>query len=152
MFQDRRAVMGYCLLDRLPGLHELGKNFTICDHWFSSLPGPTWPNRFFALSGTPADRVLMPEGPLHFRPEEIFVQDQLTIFDRLREAGKSSRIYYYDFPSSLLLNRQRLPENLATWDVTFDELSGIVKPSCISSERPMHRGRIPRWGNTWMQK
>jgi phospholipase C len=29
----------------LPGLHELAQHFTICDHWFSSLPGPTWPNR-----------------------------------------------------------------------------------------------------------
>jgi aspartyl-tRNA(Asn)/glutamyl-tRNA(Gln) amidotransferase subunit A len=41
---------------------------------------------------------------------------------------------------------------LLSWDVTFDELSGIVKPSCISSERPMHRGQIPRWGSTWTQK
>jgi phospholipase C len=109
---DRQFVMGYYLLDRLPALHELAGNFTVCDHWFSSLPGPTWPNRFFALSGTSCGRVLMPEGPLHLRPEEVFVQDQFTIFDRLREAGKPWRIYYYDFPSSLLLNRQRLPENL----------------------------------------
>jgi phospholipase C len=114
---DRQSVMGYYLLDRLPALHELARNFTVCDHWFSSLPGPTWPNRFFALSGTSSGRVLMPEGPLHFRPEEVFVQDQVTIFDRLRERGKSSRIYYYDFPSSLLLNRQRLPENLSGYSL-----------------------------------
>jgi phospholipase C len=111
--QDRQFVMGYYLLDRLPALHELARNFTVCDHWFSSLPGPTWPNRFFALSGTSSGRVLMPEGPLHPRLQEFFVQDQFTIFDRLREAGKPWRIYYYDFPSSLLLNRQRLPENLS---------------------------------------
>jgi phospholipase C len=55
----------------------------------------------------------MPEGPRHPRLEEFFVQDQFTIFDRLREAGKPWHIYYYDFPSSLLLNRQRLPENLS---------------------------------------
>jgi phospholipase C len=110
--EDRQNVMGYYLLDRLPALHELGKNFTVCDRWFSSLPGPTWPNRFFALSGTSSGRVLMPEGPLHFRPQEAFVQDQYTIFDRLDESGRSWRIYYYDFPSSLLLNRQRRPEKL----------------------------------------
>jgi phospholipase C len=114
---DRQSVMSYYLLDWLPALHELARNFTVCDHWFSSLPGPTWPNRFFALSGTSSGRVLMPEGPLHFRPEEVFVQDQFTVFDRLREAGKSWRIYYYDFPSSLLLNRQRLPENLAGYSL-----------------------------------
>jgi phospholipase C len=111
--QDRQYIMGYYPLGRLPALHALGCEFTVCDHWFSSLPGPTWPNRFFALSGTSSGRVLMPEGILHLRPQEEFVQDQVTLFDRLNEAGKSWRIYFYDFPSSLLLNRQRRPENLA---------------------------------------
>jgi phospholipase C len=110
--QDRQYIMSYYLLGRLQALHELGKNFTVCDRWFSSLPGPTWPNRFFALSGTSSGRVLMPEGVQHLRLKEIFVQNQTTLFDRLRESGISSRIYYYDFPSSLLLNRQRLPQNL----------------------------------------
>jgi len=32
--QDRQYVMGYYLLDRLPALHELGRNFTVCDRWF----------------------------------------------------------------------------------------------------------------------
>lgn len=109
---DRQNVMGYYLLGRLPALHELATNFTVCDRWFSSLPGPTWPNRFFALSGTSSGRVLMPEGPLQPRLNELFVQDQVTLFDRLSEAGKSWKVYYYDFPSSLLLNRQRLPQNL----------------------------------------
>jgi phospholipase C len=109
---DRQNIMGYYLLGRLPALHELATNFTVCDHWFSSLPGPTWPNRFFALTGTSSGRVLMPEGPLNPRLNEYFVQDQFTLFDRLTKAGKSWKIYYYDFPSSLLLNRQRLPENL----------------------------------------
>jgi phospholipase C len=109
---DRQNVVGYYLLGRLPALHELAANFTVCDRWFSSLPGPTWPNRFFALSGTSSGRVLMPEGPLQPRLNELFVQDQITLFDRLSEAGKSWKIYYYDFPSSLLLNRQRLPDNL----------------------------------------
>jgi phospholipase C len=54
----------------------------------------------------------MPEGWQHLRLEEMFDQNQYTIFDRLNEAGKRWRIYYYDFPSSLLLNRQRLLENL----------------------------------------
>ena len=110
--EDRQYVMGYYVMDRLPALHELGRNFTVCDHWFSSLPGPTWPNRFFALSGTSSGRVLMPEGISHLRPQEVFVQNQFTLFDRLNDAGKSWKIYYYDFPSSLLLNRQRLPQNL----------------------------------------
>jgi phospholipase C len=122
---DRQNVMGYYLLGRLPALHELATNFTVCDHWFSSLPGPTWPNRFFALSGTSSGRVLMPEGLAHPRFNELFDQNQITLFDQLTEARKSWKIYYYDFPSSLLLNRQRLPDNLKHYsrmDNFFDDV------------------------------
>jgi len=32
---------------QLPIIYQLATQFAICDHWYSSLPGPTWPNRFF---------------------------------------------------------------------------------------------------------
>jgi len=32
---------------QLPVTYTLAKEFAVCDHWFSSLPGPTWPNRYF---------------------------------------------------------------------------------------------------------
>lgn len=38
--------------NRLSALHTLATNFTTCDNWYSSVPGPTWPNRFFVHSGT----------------------------------------------------------------------------------------------------
>lgn len=38
--------------DQLPVLNFLAHQFAVCDRWFSSVPGPTWPNRFFALAGT----------------------------------------------------------------------------------------------------
>lgn len=38
--------------DQLPVLNFLAQQFAVCDRWFSSMPGPTWPNRFFALAGT----------------------------------------------------------------------------------------------------
>ncbi|MBB6250314.1 alkaline phosphatase family protein [Nitrospirillum iridis] len=31
----------------LPVIYGLATSFAICDNWHSSLPGPTWPNRFF---------------------------------------------------------------------------------------------------------
>ncbi len=30
-----------------PAFLDLAEAFVLCDHWRSSLPGPTWPNRFF---------------------------------------------------------------------------------------------------------
>ncbi len=110
---DRQNIMGYYPLWFLPALHTLGANFTVCDRWFSSLPGPTWPNRFFALTGTARGRVLMPEGWRHpALGTALFHEDQDTIFDRLSEKGKTWRVYFYDFPSSLLLVHQRRPENV----------------------------------------
>ena len=32
---------------QLPVLYTLAQQFSICDHWHASMPGPTWPNRFF---------------------------------------------------------------------------------------------------------
>src|SRR6266436_6548778 len=86
----RQQVMSYYPHMYLDALHRAARDFTICDHWFSSLPGPTWPNRFFALSGTASGRVDMPDGIRH--PDLanlIFDQHQTTIFDRLNEAGRS---------------------------------------------------------------
>jgi phospholipase C len=48
--EDRYDIMGYFSLDALPALHTLARNFLVCDHWFSSVPGPTWPNRFSSIA------------------------------------------------------------------------------------------------------
>ena len=122
---DRQEIMDYYPVDFLPGLHSLARDFTVCDRWYSSLPGPTWPNRFFALSGTSNGRILMPaEG---FNAPDLgkyFQQTQDTIFDRLNEAGRRWRVYYCDFPSSWLLLRQLLPQNVVNYrpiDLFFDD-------------------------------
>ncbi len=111
--QDVSYIMGYYPRDFLQALHTLGKNFTVCDRWFSSLPGPTWPNRFFALSGTSSGRVRMPEGIKSPDLAGFFEQDQDTIFDRLNEKNRSWKIYFYDFPCSLLLTHQRSLKNIS---------------------------------------
>lgn len=38
----------------LPVLKALAKNFALCDRWHASLPGPTLPNRLFALAASSA--------------------------------------------------------------------------------------------------
>lgn len=103
--KEQQAIMGFYPLDFLPALHSLAKNYTICDRWFSSLPGPTWPNRFFALTGTTRGMVKMPAGREDLQMVEDQTQD--TIFDRLDERSKTWNIFYYDFPSSVIVTRQR---------------------------------------------
>ena len=111
--QQRQQIMSYYPVGMLPGLHQLASDFTVCDRWFSSLPGPTWANRFFSVSGTASGKVDMPNGPKHPDLKGFFNQTQDTIFDRLHEAQRSWWIYYYDIPCSLVLAKQRQPHQLA---------------------------------------
>jgi phospholipase C len=106
--EDRAEIMKYFADGELPALHALAKNFAVCDRWFSSLPGPTWPNRFFVHSGTSLGRVSMPEGILD---ANLHWYDQTTLYDRLDEKKIDWRVYYGDVPQSLILVHQLEPEN-----------------------------------------
>ncbi len=44
--------MGYYTKTVLPFAYSLAEAFTVCDQWFCSMPGPTYPNRRFLLAGT----------------------------------------------------------------------------------------------------
>jgi phospholipase C len=48
---DPGLVMGYYDGDDLPVYDLLAREFCVCDRWFSSVPGATWPNRMYALTG-----------------------------------------------------------------------------------------------------
>lgn len=37
--------------DEVPVTDFLVRNFAVCDHWFSSIPASTQPNRLMAMSG-----------------------------------------------------------------------------------------------------
>jgi phospholipase C len=112
----RQYVMDYYPRGFLPGLHSLAEDFTICDHWFSSLPGPTWPNRFFALSGTASGRTSMPgDGTHHLDIPGFFQQNQQTIFDRLNDKGIHWKSYFHDVPQSWTMRRPRLPQSVARY-------------------------------------
>jgi phospholipase C len=108
--EERGFIMGYYPAGFLPALHALARDFAVCDRWFASVPGPTYPNRLFALSGTSNGWVTMPGGlglPLTQK------YDQDTLFDRLNEAAVAWKVYFHDFPVSLLLTHQLRPRNAA---------------------------------------
>ncbi|HLJ92988.1 MAG TPA: alkaline phosphatase family protein [Gemmataceae bacterium] len=126
---ELQQIMGYYAPGGLPVLHELARHFTICHRWYSSVPGPTWANRFFVHSGTSLGRVQMPEDladSVH-HPDLYFGYDQDTIFDRLNEQGISWRVYHGDIPQSLVLSHQRRPENArryARLDLFYQDAAG----------------------------
>ncbi len=44
-------VLGYQQANEVPVYDYLARNFVVCDRWFSSVAGPTWPNRLYAMTG-----------------------------------------------------------------------------------------------------
>jgi hypothetical protein len=80
----RAEIMAFYPRGFLPSLHALAEDFVVCDRWFSPMPGPTWPNRFFVHSGTSLGDVDMPEGI--FDPA-IHLYDQRTIYDEIATAS-----------------------------------------------------------------
>ena len=93
---QRQEIMGY--YDEgdnvVPNLHTLAKNYTICDRWFSSLPGPTFANRVFMHTGTS-------KGYTTNSPSNEW--DQMSIYDLLGNYQISWGIYYGDMSSTVLL-------------------------------------------------
>ena len=49
---DGNAAMGYYTQRELPFYYSLFRNSALCANYFCSLLGPTWPNRFYLMSGT----------------------------------------------------------------------------------------------------
>jgi phospholipase C len=96
---QRQKIMSYYSLPYLQPLHSLATNFAVCDRWHASVPGPTWTNRLFLMSGTSLGRVVMPGAPNYGQP---------SVFYRLAQAGKTVRVYYGTFPLSVLLDDQRV--------------------------------------------
>lgn len=86
---------------QLPVLTTLAHEFVVCDRWFSAMPGPTWPNRFFLHGASSGDLDDSPslEQIVEWELFHGFALPNGTLFDRLRAANVPWRIYAGDnFP------------------------------------------------------
>ncbi len=81
---------------KVPALTALARQFVLCDHWHSSVPGPTWLNRFYAHAAT-SDGVSADDATHSYNMH--------TIFDLLEENGHTWSVYYGDIPQCILLHR-----------------------------------------------
>jgi phospholipase C len=91
---------------QLPVLNQLAAEFVICDHWYSSLPGPTWPNRFFMMAATSGGLTKSPTTGdiIKATALEGYDFEHGNIFDALDKKGISWCIVEGDdFPVSFAL-------------------------------------------------
>ncbi|MFZ2726903.1 MAG: alkaline phosphatase family protein [Methylococcaceae bacterium] len=81
---------------QLPVLYQLATEFAICDHWFSSVPGPTLPNRFFLHGASSAglDHSPTTKQQLEWFSIDGFEYPNGSIYDALNTAGRPWRLYH----------------------------------------------------------
>lgn len=81
---------------QLPTIYQLATEFAVCDRWHSSIPGPTWPNRFFVHGASSSG---LDDSPTNAQiakwelPEEGFRYPNGSIYDSLGRAGIPHRFY-----------------------------------------------------------
>ncbi|MDB6121737.1 MAG: plcN [Pedosphaera sp.] len=85
-------VMGYHTRADIPFQFALAEAFTICDGYFCSVMGPTWPNRMYWMTGT-IDPSGLQGGPLLKNKTVRGGFHWTTYPERLEKAGISWKVY-----------------------------------------------------------
>ncbi len=78
-------VMGYHVRAQLPITYALADAGAVCQSWFCSVLGPTWPNRFYLHGATSQGQ-----------QSNVPVFGFTSIFDVLDDAGISHKNYFHD--------------------------------------------------------
>jgi phospholipase C len=100
-------------------IHEAARAYTICDRWFCSQLGPTWPNRYYKWSGQSGginrNNLTDPRQP----PHSTLGHQWETIFDVLLRnnpantpglpTGLTARYYNSDLPFSAVWGPRAIP-------------------------------------------
>ncbi len=81
---SQHEAMGYHDRSQIPLYYWFADNFSVCDNWFASVMGPTWPNRFYLHAATS-------KGKQSNSPFLMNAPD--TVWDRLKELGLTFKNY-----------------------------------------------------------
>jgi phospholipase C len=152
-FQDAKRVMTAFTSDRLPVLNALARGFAVCDMWFSSLPGPTWPNRFFVHAATSGGLISSPD-PTNLRGDLTKNYDWATIkgfdfpggtiYEQLESPMRRWRIYHGDRLPQVAALQWMLPK-LVIGD-GFSDFSDFAQ-DVASGDLPAYTFIEPNYGN-----
>jgi len=130
---DSARIMKCFDPSKLPVLTRLAQQFCVCDRWFSSLPGPTFPNRAFVHAATSLGRVDMGIDWRNLTP---------TIYERLAENHLDSVIYYHDSTMASTFN------GLAGNQDFFGSFDNDFLAACNDNDLPTYSFLEPRFANS----
>jgi phospholipase C len=152
---DPGLVMGYYNGSDLPLYDHLAREFTICDRWFCSVDGSTWPNRLYAVTGRADGSKVNKRVPIYSLPSFVRHLDTkkvswrwychdvatLRVTDEKYRVGSIKHFAYFD-RRSLFAPKNFLDDaatgNLASvsWiDPNFVDV-GFVGPSGSNDDHP----------------
>ena len=117
---DGHYVLGYYQESDLPFYYWLAKTSAMSDRHFSSVMGPTWPNRDFLYAGT-SNGVKETGGGI--------LKDVPTIFDKMTEAGISWGVYSDGMPRQDALGWHLLSPGTHFFPEFLDALADGSLPS-----------------------
>lgn len=114
--------------EQLPVMNQLAREFAVCDRWFSSMPGPTFPNRFFVHAASSGG---MDDSPSSGRIFTSFFDgfdfSNGTIFDRLESHGVEWKVFEGDSTPQVLSLSGIDPLDLANRIEDFDEFESVLR-------------------------
>jgi phospholipase C len=107
---DPGLIMGYYNGSAVPVYDHLARNFCVCDRWFSSVPGATWPNRLYAVAGKSPSKDNTKKVPIYNLPSFVrhldaakvtwswYAHDMATLrlIDGKYRIGHGSRFFWFD--------------------------------------------------------
>ena len=113
--QGPGVVLAAYAPEQLPIINMLAREFVICDHWFSSLPGPTWPNRLFVHAAT--------SGGLDDSPTGLQSLEALLVGYRFANGTVYDRLDKQHIPWSIV-EGDALPQSLSLGGMVGRALDG----------------------------
>lgn len=116
-----KIMLGINTASQSPALYKLATQFMLCDGWRSSVPGPTWPNRYFVHGASSAGLDHSPTSAEINEWETLdgFVYPNGSIFDAL--ANLKYRLYQDDSGSLL----GRVPQVSSIKGISFFDIDDL---------------------------
>lgn len=149
-------VMGYYTREDIPFQFALADAFTVCDQYFCSVQGPTWPNRMYWMTGM-IDPNGTGGGPIISNVAPPGGYTWTTYAERLQNAGVSWKVYqetdnygtnmlaefaqFQNAPTSSPLYQNGMlaqSEGTFEYDAAHDRLPAVswILPTSYQSEHP----------------
>jgi phospholipase C len=125
-------VMGYHTADNVPTYDSLARDFAICHRWFAPHPGPTFPNRFYELTGRPN---IDPWGAWEYaNPSPLRPVLTDTVFDHLNERGVSWTYFEHFYCFLRFFERHTFDsQNVVSYDDPLKGFAALAKSGNLPS-------------------